>query len=164
MRKLYNIDSIIAEDGFVYCEIQRGMYGLKQAAILAYQQLKVNLERHDYYPIPLSDGLWAHKTRKTIFALCVDDFGVKYFNRDDANHLIETLQKYYPISLDWDGKNYCGLSLHWHYDKGYVDIDMPGYIDDVLKKHQHPNHPSHNMLPIAGTNQLTVDKLNSPPN
>jgi len=138
MRKLYNIDSIIAEDGFVYCEIQRGMYGLKQAAILAYQQLKVNLERHDYYPIPLSDGLWAHKTRKTIFALCVDDFGVKYFNRDDANHLIETLQKYYPISLDWDGKNYCGLSLHWHYDKGYVDIDMPGYIDDVLKKHQHP--------------------------
>jgi len=57
MRKLYNIDPIIAEDGFVYCEIQRGMYGLKQAAILAYQQLKVNLERHDYYPIPLSDGL-----------------------------------------------------------------------------------------------------------
>ena len=93
IRKLYDIDPIIAEDGYVYCEIQRGMYGLKQAAILAYQQLKDSLNKHGYFPLPNTDSLWGHCTRKTIFALCLDDFGVKYFNQDDANHLINTIKK-----------------------------------------------------------------------
>jgi hypothetical protein len=39
-RTLYKINNIIADDGYVYCEILKGMYGLKQAAILAYLQLK----------------------------------------------------------------------------------------------------------------------------
>ena len=91
-----------------------------------------------YFPLPNTDSLWGHCTRKTIFALCLDDFGVKYFNQDDANHLINTIKKYYPISLDWEGKNYCGLSLHWNYNNGYVDIDMPGYVKKVLNNHQHP--------------------------
>ena len=129
---------MIAEDGFVYCEIQRGMYGLKQAAILAYTQLKENLLKHGYYPICNSNGLWRHESRQTIFALCVDDFGVKYYNEDDANHLINVLKKYYPISLDREGKNYCGLTIHWHYDEGYVDVEMPNYVTKKLQNFQHP--------------------------
>ena len=68
------------------------MYGLKQAAILAYKQLVKNLGQHGYYPIPLTNGLWKHKTRGTVFALCVDDFGVKYTSKDSINHLIATLK------------------------------------------------------------------------
>ena len=93
IRKLYDIDPIIAEDGYVYCEIQHGMYGLKQAAILAYQQLKDNLNKHGYFPLPNTDSLWGHCTRKTIFARCVIDFGFKYINQDDANNLINTIKK-----------------------------------------------------------------------
>ena len=84
---------------------------MKQAAILTYNQLKQNPQKHGYYPIPFIDGLWGHIPRKTIFTFCVDDFGVKYFNKEDADHLTGTLQKYYPISLDWDGTNHCGLTL-----------------------------------------------------
>ena len=144
-RKLFTITPIIAEDGYVYCEIQRGMYGLKQAAILAYNQLKDNLSKHGYYPITNSNGLWKHETRPTIFALCVDDFGVKYFSEDDANHLINTLKKYYPISLDRAGKNYCGLTLHWNYQEGYVDVDMPDYVTKKLNQYQHqtPKKPQY---------------------
>ena len=89
-----NLHDYINADGYIYCEILLGMYGLKQAAILAYKQLKERLEPAGYYPIPDSNGLWAHKTRKTIFALCVDDFGIKYFSEEDANHLVTTLKKY----------------------------------------------------------------------
>ena len=39
-RELYNLDAKINEDGYVYCEIVKGMYGLKQAAILAYKKFK----------------------------------------------------------------------------------------------------------------------------
>jgi hypothetical protein len=32
---------------------------------------------------------------------------------------------------------YCGLTLDWHYDTGYVDVSMPGYINRALKKFNH---------------------------
>eukprot|EP00957_Ditylum_brightwellii_P061357 4657228-Ditylum_brightwellii.AAC.1 len=68
------------------------------------------------YPIKESDGLWKHNTRKPIFALCVDDFGVKYYNKDDSQHLITALQENYDISMDWEGTNYCGLAFKWNYN------------------------------------------------
>ena len=83
-----------------------------------------------------------------VFALWVDNFGVKYFNKDDANHLIQTLQKEYVISIDWDGKNYCGPTLDWNYAKQHVDISIPNYIGNALKKFNHkssksPQHAPH---------------------
>ena len=44
IRTKYSIDKIIAPDGYVYCEIQRGIYGLKQAAKLARDQLIAHLQ------------------------------------------------------------------------------------------------------------------------
>ena len=88
MRELYEIDERIAKDGYVYVKIKKGMYSLKQAAILAYQQLVKRLKPHGYYPVPNTAGLWAHKTRRIVFVLCVDDFRIKYFNKDDKNHLL----------------------------------------------------------------------------
>ena len=38
------------------------------------------------------------------FCLCVDDFGVKYFSKDDANHLIQTLNNKYECTIDWEGE------------------------------------------------------------
>ena len=46
--------------GFVYFKITKGMYGLKQAAILAYNQLKENLSKHWQSPIPHTVGMWRH--------------------------------------------------------------------------------------------------------
>jgi hypothetical protein len=33
IRKRYNIDKIIANDGYVYCKVKKGLYGLKQALV-----------------------------------------------------------------------------------------------------------------------------------
>ena len=159
-RKLYNITPIIADDGYVYCEIQRGMYGLKQAAILAYEQLGERLNKYGYYKICNSNGLWRHETRPTIFALCVDDFTVKYLSEDDATHLIETLKAYYPISLDKEGRNYCGLTLHWNYKEGYVDADMPQYVSKNCKVTNVPHLRNHYMHRTNGPNRYTARKPN----
>ena len=40
--------------------------------------------------------------------------------------------------LDKAGKNYCGLTLHWNYQEGYVDVDMPDYVTKKLNQYQHP--------------------------
>ena len=79
------------------------MYGLKQAAILAYEHLKDNLAKEGYSPIAGTVGMWQHNTRPTKFCVCVDDFGIKYYSKDDALHLIKSLEKYYKCTKDWEG-------------------------------------------------------------
>jgi hypothetical protein len=39
----YNLKSLVTQDGYVYCEITRGMYGLPQAGIIAPQLLEERL-------------------------------------------------------------------------------------------------------------------------
>ena len=82
------------------------MYGLKQAAILAYDHLINNLSQHGYSPVPHTLGIWHHKTLRTKFCLCVDDFGVKYYSKADADHLINSLEQHYTCTTDWTGKKF----------------------------------------------------------
>ena len=125
IRAKYDIESLVASDGFVYCKLKRGMYGLKQAAKLARDKLIEHLAAYIYATDPAAPNLWTHESRRTKFCLCVDDFGVKYFNEDDAQHLISALRDAYDIMVDKTGSNYCGLSIAWKYGKGYADISMP---------------------------------------
>jgi hypothetical protein len=72
----YNLNAL-AVDGWVYIEIRKGMYGLKQAGLLANQLLQTRLAPFGYYPARHTPGLWLHKTRPISFTLVVDDFTVK---------------------------------------------------------------------------------------
>ena len=86
--------------GYVYLEIRKGMYGLKEAAILAYDQLQEHLAPHGYAPVRFTPGLWKHNTRRTTFTLAVDDFGIKYFSKPDADHLFAALETKYQLTKD----------------------------------------------------------------
>ena len=145
LRDLYNLESLIDSDGYVYCEVKLGMYGLKQAAILAFKQLKKRLEAKGYRQLEESNGIWEHSTRKINFCLCVDDFGVKYFSKNDADHLISTLEEFYEVSKDWTGTNYCGLTFDWHYSENYVDVYLPDFVIPALAAlgHPKPKRPQH---------------------
>ena len=107
----YHLHSLVTKDGYIYIKIKKGMYGLRQAAILAYDQLVKFMKHYGYSPEMHTVGLWSHDSKPTKFCLCVDDFGVKYYSKNDANHLINALQAYYKISIDWDGTTYCDLTL-----------------------------------------------------
>ena len=125
-------------NGYAIVEIRRGMYGLKEAGVIAFDQLVRKLKPFGYEPMPLTPGLWRHTTKRTTFTLCVDDFGVQYFTKSDAEHLIDAIKSTYECSIDWEGTQYCGLTLDWHYDENYVDISMPGYVQKALTKFGHP--------------------------
>ena len=149
IKQHYNIDNLRANDDYVYVRIKRGMYGLKQAAILAFEYLVSNLSQYGYHPLPHTLSVWKHESRPISFCLCVDDFRIKYFRKEDANHLLLTsLQNHYTVTTDWSGQNFCGLTLDWHYDQQYVDISMPKYIKSLLTKLQfspqkHPQYSPH---------------------
>ena len=64
------------KNGYVYMQIERGMYGLPQAGILANKLLRKRLEPHGYYEVNHTPELWRHKTLPIQFTLVVDDFGI----------------------------------------------------------------------------------------
>jgi hypothetical protein len=132
----------LAQDGKVYIEIQKGMYGLPQAGILTNELLQHNLAKDGYRPTTHTHGLWTHNTRPISFSLVVDDFGVEYVRREQAEHLMACIKKNYNISSDWNGTAYCGLTLDWNYEDRTVDLSLPGYIKAALHKYQHPT-PAH---------------------
>jgi hypothetical protein len=142
--KEYNLLAI-AKDGYVLIRVNKGMYGLPQAGILASELLQQRLDPHGYYQCQHTPGLFRHRTRPTVFALVVDDFGVKIQGKPNALHLIAALKQHYEITVDWDGKLFCGISLKWDYKNRTVDLSMPGYVKEALAEFQHaaPTKPEH---------------------
>jgi hypothetical protein len=128
----------LVSDGHIYIEVQKGMYGLPQAGILANLLLAKRLAPHGYRQTKFTPGLWAHDTLPVTFSLVVDDFGVKYEGLANAHHLINALEQHYTVSKDWACALYCGVTLHWDYLHRHVDLSMPGYITAMLHKYQHP--------------------------
>jgi hypothetical protein len=86
----YNLNAL-AVNGWVCIEIRKGMYGLKQAGLLANQLLQNRLAPLGYYPARHTPGLWLHKTRPISFTLVVADFSVKYVGKQLAEHLRNAL-------------------------------------------------------------------------
>ena len=68
----------------------------------------------------------------------MNDFGVKHFTKDDANHLLDYLKKHKTISTDPEGRNHLGLTIYWNYSEEYVDISMPEYVKKAMDRLQHP--------------------------
>jgi hypothetical protein len=121
----YNLNAL-AVDGWVFIEIRKGMYGLKQAGLLANQLLQTRLAPFGYYPARHTPGLWLHKTRPISFTLIVDDFAVNYVGKQHAEHLRNALLRSYELTTDWTATVYSGMTLKWDYKNRTCDISMPG--------------------------------------
>ncbi len=106
--------------GHIYLEMQRAVWGLPQAGILANKLLRKRLAPHGYHECKQMLGLWKCKTRHILFTLMVDNFGVKYVNKDDVNHLIKCPKENYELTKDWDGCLYCGIKFNWNYNNRMV--------------------------------------------
>ena len=106
----YNLRELATNDGKLYVEISKGMYGLPQAGIIAQELLEARLGKHGYKQSRFTPGLWTHKWRPIAFSLIVDDFGVKYIGEEHAQHLIDALGDY-EIEIDWKGSKYAGIDL-----------------------------------------------------
>ena len=152
IRKQCQLDAKVTKDGCICIKIKKGMPCFKQAAMLAYQHLKQCLEPYGYEPMPRTTGLWRHKSRPTIFCLCVDDFGINFWNRHDADHSCNAIGANFQHAVDEEEKNHCGLTITCDFKQGHVDVSMPKCVPTTLKKLMHipkvqPQHSPHMHIP-----------------
>jgi hypothetical protein len=87
----YNLTPLIY-NRHVYFEIRKCMYGLPQAGKLSQTRLIRHFSNHGYIQCANTPCLFRHVTRDIMFSLVVDNFGVRYSNQCDADHLIQTLE------------------------------------------------------------------------
>jgi hypothetical protein len=113
------------------------MCGLLQAGLLANKLLKKCLNKHGYQQSKLVAGLWKHNTRPIQFTLVVHGFGMKYVDKEHAQHLKNAHEEYYKLTCDWTGKWYIRITLDWDYNKHQVHLSMPNYMQKTLKQCQH---------------------------
>ena len=124
------------------------MYGLVKAGIIAHEALKEHLKPYEYAPAKITQELWSHIDRDIKFTLVVDNFGIKYRYKKDADHLISALQTKYEVTQDWTRGLYFRIKFKWDYRTRKLDISMPGYMKYALHKFQHltttrPQHSPH---------------------
>ena len=68
------------------------------------------------------------------FTLVFDNVGVKYTPSANVNHILDTLQDLYKITIDWRESHYIGIDLCWDYKLRMWDLSMKGYIVAALEQ------------------------------
>ena len=152
-------------DIYIYVRLEKWMHGLVQSGIIEHEALKPHLKSYGYGPSKITQGLWTHQYREIRFILVVENFGIKYRDKKDADHLIEGLQSKYEVTQDWTGGLYCSITLKWDYAARILDISMPGYAKEALDKFQQPTPtiPQHSPYQwIAPNYGPTAPQLNHP--
>ncbi|OEU20461.1 hypothetical protein FRACYDRAFT_181335 [Fragilariopsis cylindrus CCMP1102] len=134
--KHYSLDKLVV-NGFVYAKIKKAWYGLKQSGKIAHDDLVQHLEKYGYVKEKRTDGLFSHKERDINFTLVVDDFGIKYTDKADVEHLVTALRDKYPLKVDWKAEQYIGIHLKWNYIDREVICSMDGYVEQALKEFNH---------------------------
>ena len=160
----YKLNDIVNDNGWVYMEIRKTLYGLCQSSALAAKKLAADLKSYCYYKVPKTNGLWKHESCPISFTLVVDDFGVSYIDRADTEYLEAALKAHYPMTIDWSGDKYIGITLDWNYKKREMRLSMPGYVKKALKQfnyilssNKQQDSPSPFVQPKFGSPKATND-------
>ena len=132
-RVKHQLDQFIHRDTVLF-EAQQCMYGLPQVGLLSQQRLVQHLATYGYVQDPVVPCLFKHTSRSVVFSLVVDDFGVKYQHRADAEHLIAILSELYLLHIDWDGAKYLGFHIKLDDAASTVSISMPDYVPKMLHR------------------------------
>jgi hypothetical protein len=139
----YGLHDKVDAEGNVFCEVHCRMYGLPQAGIIAQELLTKCLHKAGYHQSKIPPGYWRHGWRPISFTLVVDDFGVKYTNKDNMEHLMNILKQDYEIDTNWEGTCCLDLTLDWDYKQRKVHLSMPDYLGNALVRfgHEPPTKP-----------------------
>ena len=88
----YDLRALVENQGWIYMRIDKGVYVLKQAGIIANQELVKHMAPFGYHPVKHTPGLWVNNSRKTLTSLVVDDFCVQYSSTEDTDHFLNALR------------------------------------------------------------------------
>ena len=122
-----------AQHGAVVVAVDKGIYGLPQAGILAQDRLVLHLAKHGYIQAENTPCLFKHISNSVAFTLVVDDFGIKYTKDEDADHLLAALRELYIMTEERAAKlKYVGITIEHDRVNNVIYLTMPGYVQKAI--------------------------------
>ena len=118
---------------FVIFRIDQTMYGLKDAGKLSNLRL-VSLLSASGFLETATPCLFRHVSRPISFVLVVDDFGIKYHDRDDYDYLISCLSRLYLVKSHPIASKFLGFAISHNRSQRTLSLAYPGYIDALLHR------------------------------
>jgi hypothetical protein len=126
-------------NGAILFQVVKSLYGLPYTGKFSQDALIEHLAAHGYHQtITTTTCLFRHENNGIAFTLVVDDFGVKFKNKEAAQHLIDCLKLRYPITINWNATKYLGMTLRFDKVHRFVGLSIPGYIDKLLQRFPAP--------------------------
>ena len=121
--------------GRPYClfRADKTIYGLKESGKLSNDRLVSLLTTYGFVETS-TPCLFRHPTRSIAFILVVDDFGVKYQNRDDFDYLIQCLSTLYQVKAHPIAHTFLGFRLSHDRRLRTLALSYPGYVDSLLTR------------------------------
>ena len=133
----YNLENLQDKKVWIYIKITKRIYALKQAGIIANQELQKHMATYGYRPVRFTPVLWKHDEKDAILSLVVDDFLVQYTSEENVAHFLHALCQKYEATVGRKAQKYIGISLEWDYNKRTVQLFMPDYVKQALHKLRH---------------------------
>jgi hypothetical protein len=166
--KEYKLDQKVTTEGYIYTEIQKGMYGLPQAGIIAQELLATDSKSMGTHRAKLfQDSGLMQRNQYVLLSWSMTSLSS---TQEDANHLISAIKEHYEMTIDKSATKYIGLTIEWDYENGKVHTSMPGYLSKafVRFKHETPhkkqNSPHPHIIPnYVAKAQYTEPEDDLPP-
>ena len=89
IRHCYKLHEKVTAAGHIYIKIKKGMYCLKQKAILTYNNLKNNMKQYGYRPVLGTTGCGSMKHAAQNFASVLTTSELNIFSKDGAKYLLD---------------------------------------------------------------------------
>ena len=96
-----------------------------------------HLAIYGYAPVQHTPSLRKHESNGILFALVLDDFGIKYTSESATSHLLQELRDKYQITVDPSGTKFLGFVIDWDYPARKVNLLMPNYVHNAFHQLQH---------------------------
>jgi hypothetical protein len=121
-----------ASKPYVYADVKKCIPALPQSGLLSQLRLISHLESHGYFETN-TPMLFRHVTRPISFTLVAYDFGVKYSDVEDYNHLRRILEIQYEVTGSSTGTHYLDFTVDHNRAARTNTLSLPGYIAKLLQ-------------------------------
>ena len=116
--------------------IKKGTYGLKQAGIIANQELvnymapfRISSRATHTWPM----GPW----QQNVFSLVVDNLCVQYWSTEDSDNFLKAPRAKYLITVNMEETVYIGIKIERECVHRTFTLSIPSYTRKALHRFQH---------------------------
>ena len=156
----------VHDDGCLYFELKRYVYGLHEAPNQFNSYLDKILKESGFTPTRADPCLYTKSTRDGIIILSthVDDMLLTCPHVKWRTWFESVCEKYFTLVKQYDNISYLGIQINQNTNTGHITLNQHGYLTSVLKKygfdklHKFPTLPAVESLVSSQPHAKSADK------